>query len=223
MHRDQMELDSALSQMRSLLTNPSLVFKISKARKMTKNHYYRDDPAFVVLQVVFIAIMTLLFGLVMSARPLKIVYTVIYECGINYLVVGALVASGMWLYTNRFLMGAAMLHEVRKEVEWQYCFDVHCNSYFPYFVLTHVIHFVLLPVVSGNSFLSRLIANALYAAGASAYLFVSFKGYLELPMLHHQQLILYPIAFIVVLAAVGTLVTSINMSHVVTAWTWPPD
>ena len=45
-HAEHMEIDSALNQMWLLLSTPTTVFKLSKARKMSKNHYYRDDPAF---------------------------------------------------------------------------------------------------------------------------------------------------------------------------------
>jgi hypothetical protein len=222
MHGDQMELDSALSQMWCLLTAPATVFKMSKARKMMKNHYYRDDPAFVVLQTVFVAVSTIAFGIAMNARFGRILYNTVYECGINYFIVGALLTSATWAIANRLLMARNVaMHEVRREVEWQYCFDIHCNGYFPYFMLTHVLHFALLPLTVGNSFLAQLLANAVYAGGASAYLFVTFRGFLELPMLERQQVFLYPVVAIVPLAVMATLTTHINMSHVVLHHMWP--
>lgn len=222
-HRDQMELDSAVAQMYHTLTAPSQVFRLSRTRKMTKNHYYRDDPAFIVLQVLLIAIVTTVFGVCLSQRPLKILYTVIYECFVNYLALGALIATALWRYCNRFLMAGVMLHEVRREVEWPYSFDVHCNSFFPYFVLTSVVHLAALPLLSGEGFWSRLLANSIYAAGACAYCYVTFLGYLEMPMLQRQHLLLYPIAVIVVLAVLGTVVVPVNMSHVVVRFVWPLD
>lgn len=220
--RDQMELDSALSQMWSLLVAPATVYKMSKARKMTKNHYYRDDPAFIVLQVLFIAIATVAFGLALQARPLRILYTLIYNCGISYFAGGVLLASATWMYSNRVLMGNSVsVHEVRRDVEWQYCFDIHCNSYWPYFVFTQVVHFFLLPLLSSSSFVAQITANAIFGAAASFYLYVTFRGFLELPMLTKQQTFLYPVVAVVVLTVLASLVTRINMSHVELHYTWP--
>ena len=221
-HGDQMELDSALSQMWCLLTSPSVVFKMSKARKMMKNHYYRDDPAFVVLQTVFLAVATVAFGLAMHANVGRIIYNVIYDCGINYFVLGAILASGTWAVANRLLMATSVaMHEVRREVEWQYCFDIHYNAFFPYFALTHVLHFFHLPLTVGDSFFAQLVANLIYAGGATAYLFVTFRGFVELPMLERQQVFLYPVVAVATLAVLATLTTHINMSHAVLHHMWP--
>lgn len=216
-----MELDSALSQMWALCTNPSLITKISKARKMTKNHYHRDDPAFIVLQVVFLAIVTIAFGLATASRPLHIVYEVLYQIGINYCTAGALIATATWTFANRFLMGSGHLHEVRREVEWQHSFDMHCNSYFPYFVWTQVLSFVLLPILLHDNFFAQVVANGLYSAGVVAYCYNTFRGYLELPMLVKQQVFMYPAIGFVTLALLATLTTRINLVHVAIHSTWP--
>lgn len=222
LRRDQMDVDSALSQFCALCSsNSSLVFKISKARKMTKNHYYRDDPAFLVLQSLFLAATTIAFGLALRSSVLHTIYNVIYQVGINYIVVGAILASASWTVANRVLMApAGQLHEVRREVEWQYAFDIHCNGYVPYFMATHVVHFIALPFLMQMGFLPRLTANLLFAFGISSYFYVTFRGYLELPSLHRQQLILYPIVGVVALAVLMSFVTSINMSHVVLYYVW---
>ena len=193
-------------------TNPGLVSKISKARKMTKNHYYRDDPAFVVLQIVFLVAVTLAFGIATVSRPLHILYNMLYQVAMNYLAVGALMTTGVWLFVNRVLMGSGQLHEIRRQVDWQHSFDIHCDAYFVYFVCTHVGQFILLPVVLGDSFLCRLIANSLYALGVAAYCMHTFRGYVDLPMLTHQHVLLYP-AVLDCCLTVDDFVTHLNMSH----------
>ncbi len=219
---DQMEIDSALSQIWNCLTNPALVYKMSKARKMTKDHYYRDDPAFIVLQLVFLAVTTLAFGLALKATPFRIAYNVVYELGISYVAFGALIATGVWMLVNRFLMTpGAMPHEVKKEVEWQFCLDIHCNAYVGYFFWTQVAHFVLLPLVLRDSFLARLVANLLFAAGATSYLYMTFRGLLEIPTLHRQQVVLYPVLGVATLLVLGTLFTGVNMTHIVLGYSWP--
>ena len=220
-HHDQMELDSAVSQMWSLITNPSLVSKISKARKMTKNHYHRDDPAFLVLQVFFLAIATIATGLALDARIFRIVYNIVYQIGISYFTVGALAATVSWMFANRFLMGSGHLHEVRREVDWQHSFDIHCNSYFPFFIYTHVLQFVLLPVLMQEHFIAQLLSNALYAIAVTSYCYNTFRGYLELPMLVKQQLFMYPAVGATSLLALATLTTNMNMTRWTLGSSWP--
>ena len=221
-HAEHMEFDSALNQMWLLLTQPSAIFKLAKVRKMTKNHYYRDDPAFIVLQVFFLAVTTIAFGLALHAPFARILYNVIYQCGVNYIVVGALFSSAMWAGTNRFLLSQEVqLNEVRREVEWQYCWDVHCNAYVPFFAWTHVAHLFLLPIVIRSNFGAQLIANVLYAVGITAYFFATFRGYVELPMLERQQLLLYPVVGAVSLLILATITTHLNMSHAVMHYAWP--
>jgi hypothetical protein len=219
---DQMEVDSAMSQIWNCLVNPALVYKMSKARKMTKDHYHRDDPAFMVLQLVFLAATTIAFGLALHARPFRLVYNVVYELGVGYVALGSFIATGEWFLVNRFLMSPGVLpHEVKRDVEWQFCLDIHCNAYVSYFCWTQVAHFALLPLVLHNTFLARLVANTIFAAGASSYLYMTFRGLLEIPTLHRQQIVLYPVLGVAVLLVLGTLFTGVNMSHVTLSYTWP--
>jgi hypothetical protein len=219
---DQMEIDSALSQIWNCVLNPSLVYKMSKARKMAKDHYYRDDPAFIVLQLVFLAVTTLAFGLALQASPFRILYNIIYELGISYIAFGACIATGVWMLVNRFLMSpGSMPHEVKRDVEWQFCLDIHCNAYVNYFFWTQILQFALLPIVMHNSFFARLTSNLLYAVGATSYLYMTFKGLLEIPTLHRQQIVLYPALGVAVLLILGTLFTGINMTHIILGYSWP--
>lgn len=53
----QMDVQSALDQMKTLLSSrPQVVYKTAYYRKQTKNHWARDDPAFVALQGLFLLI-----------------------------------------------------------------------------------------------------------------------------------------------------------------------
>lgn len=192
---DQMEIDSALSQMYSICTNPSLVNKMSRARKATKNRFYRDDPAFVVVQVLFImifseAMMNAFYGFSITA----ILRLIVWNVG-SYLFWTLALTSGAWWSVNKWLIDY-QVHSRREEVDWQYSFDVHCNGYFFYFMWTKVIAFFLLPIIGGPGFLSRVIGNTVYLTGVCGYFYNLFLGYLELPMLSHQQKLLYPIPLI---------------------------
>jgi hypothetical protein len=215
-----MELDSALSQMWSLLSGSNLVSKMNKARKNTKNHYYRDDPGFMMIQVFFLTVTTIAYGLAMKARLPLVVYNVIYQLAINYVTVGALVATATWSIANNFLMGGGQLHEIRKEVDWQHGYDIHCNAYFVYFFWTHVVQFALLPFIVEDTFFAQILGNTIFVVGVVAYCYTSFQGYLDLPTLVRQQVLMYPAIGFASLILFLTLTTRINLSHVVLSSNW---
>eukprot|EP00980_Cylindrotheca_fusiformis_P009564 scaffold2101_cov127-Cylindrotheca_fusiformis.AAC.8 len=102
----QMDVQSALDQMKTLLsTRPHIVYKTSYYRKQTKNHWARDDPAFVALQLIFLIIS----------------------------ISGLLVATLGREIANRHLTDHKSSSHVRQSVEWLYAFDIHCNAFFPVF------------------------------------------------------------------------------------------
>ena len=219
---DQMEFDSALTQMWYLLTQPSLVAKMAKARKMTKNHYHRDDPAFVVLQLLFIAASAVAFGFALQAPMLRIVSTALFAIVLTYGFATALFSAGTWLLCNRVLVPLPLTpHEVRRDVEWQYCVDVHCNAYFAFFMYADVLHFILLPLTIRSGFGAQLIGNGLFAAGALAYFYVTFRGFVELPNVDRPQVFLYPVVAVATLCVLATVTTHINMSHAMLHHAWP--
>ncbi|EAN77058.1 unc-50 related protein homolog [Trypanosoma equiperdum] len=217
---DQMELDSALAQMYSLCVKPSLISKMSKARKMTKNHYHRDDPAFIVLQIFSLVLTVAAYGLALRGGLLQILYNTLYSVLLGYFAAGGAIATVTWLFANHFLAASSQPHESGWEVDWRYSFDVHCNGYFPYFIWTKVIQFVLLPIVLHNSCVPRAIGNCLHTVGLVMYAYVVFLGYLELPMLAQQQRLMYPVPLVVVFMLLVTLFTSWNVSYWSLCQTW---
>lgn len=70
-----------------------------------------------------------------------------------------------------------------------YAFDIHCNAYFPMFILLYVVQFFLSPLLLMESsssskasshreaFMPVLFSNLLYVVAGSYYHYVSFLGY----------------------------------------------
>jgi hypothetical protein len=58
-----------------------------------------------------------------------------------------------------------------------YAFDVHCNSYFPLFVMLYVVQFALCPVLLASGFLPTVLSNLLYGVALSYYHYTQFLGY----------------------------------------------
>jgi len=39
---------------------------------------------------------------------------------------------------------------VEQRVEWLYAFDIHCNSFFPLFIMLYVVQLILSPILLAN-------------------------------------------------------------------------
>lgn len=93
-----------------------------------------------------------------------------------------------------------------QEVEWLYAFDIHCNAYFPLFMLLYVGQYILLPVLlMESSYFAVILSNTLYAVAFVYYFYVTFRGFvgmvffwrfggllLELQYLQNTEFLLYP-------------------------------
>lgn len=157
----------------------------------TKNRWARDDPAFVLLQSVFLAIMAFLYGLVYSKSVFGIIKLILYMVIVDYYIVGIAVASFTWylprlkfnnsfyllrFVSNKFLVNKSA-HMTEQQVEWVYAWDVHCNAFFPTFLCTYVIQFILLGIVTLSGFLPRLIGCTIYFCGIVSYMYYTFLGF----------------------------------------------
>lgn len=171
----QMDIQNALDQMTTLISSrPQLVYKTSYYRKQTKNHWYRDDPAFIVLQLLFLLIACLAYNIAFRTNIITSISFILYSILWNYISLGIIVSTICREIANRHLninnnkvnnnnynaysssstspppsttsltntaggntsagTTSASIH-VKQQVEWLYSFDIHCNSFFPVFVV----------------------------------------------------------------------------------------
>ena len=105
------------------------------------------------------------------------------------------------------------IHAVEQHVEWMYCFDVHCNAFFPFFLITYILQFFFLRVVKSPNLIGRLVGNTIYFSAFCYYSYITFLGYNALPFVKNPLVLLYPIgiAFVVYLISIFTF----NMSSIV--------
>lgn len=131
-----MDIQSALDQMRSLLGGrPHVVYKTSYYRKQTKNHWARDDPAFCVLQAIFLSIAALAYAVAFRSTLTGGLGFLVHTLLWNWLVAGIVVATLGRELANRHLCVHNSSSHVKQAVEWLYAFDIHCNAFFPLFCL----------------------------------------------------------------------------------------
>jgi len=193
-----MDIQSALDQMRTLLgLQPQRIYKTSYYRKQTKNHWARDDPAFAAVQVALLLVASLAYSVAFRPAQGYLLTTIlgfaIKSVLINFIGVGAVMATVGKQIADRHLASVGRTH-VKQTVEWLYAFDIHCNAFFPFFVMVYGIQFFLLPIVLGTSVMSLIISNTLFAVAFSWYFYITHLGYRALPFLSNTEVFLFPIA-----------------------------
>ncbi|KAJ3394736.1 Molybdenum cofactor synthesis protein 1 [Entophlyctis sp. JEL0112] len=124
---------------------------------------------------------------------------------VDFLLVGAAVATVFWLLANTFLI-QHQIHSAEQSVEWAYCFDVHCNSFFPVFLITYVLQFFFIPLVTREGWIAVFLGNTIYMAAIGYYFYVTHLGYNVLPFLRRVEVFLWPVSLVVVLYIVSLVV-----------------
>uniref|UniRef100_A0A0D9XBD8 Uncharacterized protein n=1 Tax=Leersia perrieri TaxID=77586 RepID=A0A0D9XBD8_9ORYZ len=89
---------------------------------------------------------------------------------------------------------------------WLYAFDVHCNSFFPAFVILYVLQYFLSPLLVAHGFFPALLSNLLFVVAISYYHYLNFLGYDVLPFLDRTTFFLYPIGLVIILSPLMILI-----------------
>mmetsp|Transcript_1843 Transcript_1843/g.2924 ORF Transcript_1843/g.2924 Transcript_1843/m.2924 type:complete len:257 (+) Transcript_1843:81-851(+) len=220
----QMDFESAFDQVFCLLSiDPQKVYTSFYYRKQTKNQWARDDPAFVVVEMIFVGVASLAYAVAFqNASFWGYLWALLYGLVVDWLLVGVAVASTFSYLANKYLRQYHS-HSVEQEVEWMFAFDVHANSFLCSFVLTHVLQYFLLPILLNTGALPCLMSNILYGLAVVWYAYITHLGYRTLPFLGNTQVFLwYPIVavsfallFSIVLMMMGL---RINMTRVIMAF-----
>eukprot|EP00300_Choanocystis_sp_HF-7_P002683 c12030_g1_i1.p1 GENE.c12030_g1_i1~~c12030_g1_i1.p1 ORF type:complete len:271 (+),score=52.10 c12030_g1_i1:773-1585(+) len=206
----QMDFEYAFWQMINLCLSPSKVTRVSHLRKQSRHRMARDDPAFVVTQLIFLVVSSMSYTVAYhSLHPAKIAEIMFYTVLVDWLLVGVIVSTVCWIVTNYYL-ATSRANDPR--LEWRFAFDTHCNSFFPLFILLYVIQYFLAPFLLQPLFVSRLAANTLYLLAFVAYSYITFISYSDVDFLHHTEVFLYPIG-VVVLGYILSLLLGINLTR----------
>jgi len=187
----QMDIDYTFAQMIYLCFAPRKVYQLTSYRKQTKNQWARDDPAFVVVIIFFLIISSLSYGVALQVRGFTLLRILTLFIGVQFLAVGAVIATCSWFVCNKYLR-VQSFHGVEQRMEWMYAFDIHCNSFFPLFLVLYVLHYFLLPFLVQETFAASVVGNLLYAVALCYYSYITSLGYSTLPFLERTEVFLYP-------------------------------
>ena len=205
----QMDFESASWQMVTLCFDPKRVYKQTTYHKQTKNQWARDDPAFTVLCLIFLLVSAVAYTVAFRAPfPGTFLRIVLGAVLFDFVIMGSILATATWAIANKYLRVRA-LHSVDQEVEWMYAFDIHCNSFFPLFLMVYVLQFFLLPFLLNGGILATLVSNTLFLAAAAYYHYITFLGYSALPFLENSVYFLYPVGAYI-LAYILLLIANVN-------------
>ncbi|XP_077225226.1 UNC-50 family protein [Tasmannia lanceolata] len=197
----QMDIEYTFWQMFHLCTSPKVVYQHTKYHKQTKNQWARDDPAFVVICSLLLVVATSAYCAAYDGSMAHAVFTILSVVFFHFLVIGVILATCCWFLANAYLREeASSSHVVEQHVEWLYAFDVHCNSFFPTFVVLYVIQYFVSPLLVAHGFIPVLLSNLLFMVAVSYYHYLNFLGYDVLPFLDRTTFFLYPIGFVIILS-----------------------
>ncbi|CAN6554851.1 unnamed protein product [Malus baccata var. baccata] len=121
----QMDIEYTFWQMLHLCTSPKVVYQHTKYHKQTKNQWARDDPAFVVICSVLLAVATLAYCAAYDHSAAHAVFVVISVLLFHFLFIGMLLATFCWFLTNSYLREEAPnSHVVEQHVECDPLFSI---------------------------------------------------------------------------------------------------
>ncbi|CAH2095593.1 unnamed protein product [Euphydryas editha] len=203
---NQMDFEFAAWQMVYLFVAPQKVFRNFNYRKHTKSQFARDDPAFLVLLSVWLFLSSICFALVMGLNWGQVAIFVLFVVFVDFIGAGIIVSTIFWYISNKYLS------EGEGDVEWAYAFDVHINAFFPPLSLLHCIQILLFySLINESGFVSCLVSNSFWLASVVYYMYITFLGYNNLPMIKNARAFLFPVP-ILVLIYLGTLIANWNLN-----------
>ncbi|OQR85909.1 transmembrane protein [Thraustotheca clavata] len=91
----QMDLEATYYQMVTLCIAPSKVYKSAYYRKQTKNRWARDDPAFAVIQVIFLFVACLAWTVAFE-KTSSLAFLLLCDVVIEWFVLGMITSYTMF-------------------------------------------------------------------------------------------------------------------------------
>ena len=95
--------------MHQLCVSPSAVYRHTFYRKQTKNQWARDDPAFVVVTSALVAGAAATFCATFAVSFWRSVLALISAVFLEYLLLGALLATASWCAATVLIFGSSFL------------------------------------------------------------------------------------------------------------------
>ncbi|MBW0550720.1 hypothetical protein O181_090435 [Austropuccinia psidii MF-1] len=189
-----MDFELAAWQTTYLIIAPRKVYRNVYYHKQTKNTWARDDPAILIILLAMMATAAFLWSSLYLRSWSPITWLALASQIIlrDFLLTGIFISILLWVVSNRFLSHSSHTHATDQRVEWQYAFDVHVNSFFPFFLNLYVFQLFLAPVITWDNWVCLWIGNSIYLIASIQYIYVTYLGYNALPFLIRTEVLLFP-------------------------------
>lgn len=211
-----MDSESAIYQLVNMYYNPSSIHRIVFTHRHTKGHWYRDDPAFYIIQAACIAVIALIYYILpITNYSLRTLFKLIFSfVGIDYVIIGLIVSTALWFYLNKWGKAPQTLHSTNQDVEWRYCVDVYCNGFVAimvdinlgFLIITLIRHF------SSSWFARIFLPNTVIAVGIINFIILAVPCLMILPYINKFGIA--PFALPVLLIYIISLIFSINLGDI---------
>jgi len=189
-----MDFELAAWQLTYLCLAPKRVYRNVYFHKQTKNTWARDDPAILVLLAACLTVAAIAWSIVWYYSPWQGLRLALFMIFRDFLLVGALVATLLWFFSNRVLLSPpSHANPGDTAVEWAYVFDVHTNAFFPLFLTLYLAQLFLVPILLTDNWVCIWVGNTLYLAGFAQYIYGVYLGLNALPFLIRTELLLAPL------------------------------
>lgn len=214
----QMDFDYTFAQMVYLCFAPNKVYQLTQYRKRTKGQWARDDPAFIVIQAFFLSAAGFAYGVCFGETMFDQFRTFVYFILGHFMVLGIVVSSLCIFIAGKYLRKQTSMHGAVQPMEWLYSFDVHCNAFFPLFLLTYVVQYFFLPLLYSTAMASVVAANILHLCAVCYYCYVVSLGYTTLPFIERAEVFMAPAVVFAIVVLILCL-TGTNLTIVFVEWT----
>ena len=78
---------------------------------------------------------------------------------------------------EKYLKNEELGFNKNQGIEYFYAFDIHLNSFVPFYFFAIALQIFIIPLVISNSHLGTFISNALFFTGIFYYSYVTLMGY----------------------------------------------
>eukprot|EP00878_Enallax_costatus_P030192 GHUV01032853.1.p1 GENE.GHUV01032853.1~~GHUV01032853.1.p1 ORF type:complete len:305 (+),score=40.77 GHUV01032853.1:411-1325(+) len=115
----QMDFEYTFWLMLQLCISPKTAYRHTSYHKQTKNQWARDDPAFVVVLCLLVAMAATAYCVTFGDNLWHSLLTILSAVVVDCLLLGIAIATAGWFIANRFLRKKNLpQHQVEQHLEW---------------------------------------------------------------------------------------------------------
>lgn len=200
----QFDGESAMWQFVNMYKNPSSVFRWMRAHRHTKGSWARDDPGFIILEVVVILSIAVVWY-ILPFSPYSFRYflkSIASFLLVDYVLMGILVSGLLYIYLNKWGKSQAVTpHAVDQDVEWRFCFDCFTNGFVAIIAdidIPFIIIFFYKTIVKRSTMLSNVfIPNFIIFIALAHFTILTVQCIQVLPFVKRMNYILFCLPLLV--------------------------